>query len=90
MQIENIELSRKLDNKAFVLFVLYFLTSSISQLVALLSSKKQFSLTREVNLKIKEYNCEKAGFRAINTENNADRFISWRRIINDATEYSTH
>ena len=30
------------------------LTLSISKLVSLLSSKKQFSLTREVNLKIKE------------------------------------
>ena len=48
------------------------------------------SLTWEVNLKIKEFNCEKAGFRAIHTENDADMFISWRSIINDATEFSTH
>ena len=50
----------------------------------------QFSLTREVNLKIKEFNYEKAGFRAIHAENDADMFISWRRIINDATDFSTH
>ena len=48
------------------------------------------SLTWEVNLKIKEFNCEKAGFRAIHTENDADMFISWHSIINDATEFSTH
>ena len=29
-----------------------------------------------MNLKIKEFNCEKAGFRAIHTENDADMFIS--------------
>ena len=33
----------------------------------------------EVNLKIKEFSREKAGFRAIHTENDADMFISWRR-----------
>ena len=33
-------------------------------------------------LKIKEFNCEKAGFRAIHTENDADMSISWRHIIN--------
>ena len=38
----------------------YFLILSISQLVSLLSSKNQFSITREVNLKIKEFNCGKA------------------------------
>ena len=43
-----------------------------------------------MNLKLKEFNCEKAGFRAIHTENGADMFISWRRIINDATDFSTH
>ena len=43
-----------------------------------------------MNLNIKEFNCEKAGFRAIHTENDADMFISWRRIINDATDFSTH
>ena len=41
-----------------------------------------------MNLKIKEFNCEKAGFRAIHTEN--DAHLSWRRIINGATEFSTH
>ena len=43
----------------------YFLILSISQLVSLLSSKNQSSITQEVNLKIKEFNCGKAGFRAI-------------------------
>ena len=38
-------------------------------LVSLLSSKNKFSLTREVNLKIKEFNCQKADLRAIHTEN---------------------
>ena len=28
-----------------------------------------------MNLKLKEFNCEKAGFRAIHTENDADMFI---------------
>ena len=28
-----------------------------------------------MNLKIKEFNCEKAGFRVIHTENDADMFI---------------
>ena len=50
--------------------------------------KKQFSFRRVMNLKIKEFNCEKAGFRAIHTEN--DAHLSWRRIINGATEFSTH
>ena len=41
----------------------YFLTLSISQLVSLFSSKKQFSLTQKVNLEIREFNyCEKTGF----------------------------
>ena len=39
-----------------------------------------------MNLQIKEFNCEKAGFRAIHTENDADRLISCRRIINDAKD----
>ena len=34
-----------------------------------------------MNLEIQEFNCEKAGFRAIHTEN-ADEFILWCRIIN--------
>ena len=68
----------------------YFLILSISQLVSLLSSKNQFSITREVNLKIKEFNCGKAGFRAIHTENDADMFVLWHCIINGATEYLTH
>ena len=72
----------ELDNTTIILFVL-LLSLSISQLVPLFGSKKQFSLTWEVNLKIKEFNyCEKTGFRAIHTENDADMFSSWRRIIN--------
>ena len=43
-----------------------------------------------MNLKIKEFNCEKAGFRAIHTENGADMFILWSCIINGATEFSMH
>ena len=35
-----------------------------------------------MNLKIKEFNCEKAGFRATHSENDSDMFISWRHIIN--------
>ena len=36
-------------------------------------------------------NCEKAGFWANHTENDADMFISWHRIRNDAIVlYSTH
>ena len=43
--------------------------------VSLFSSKKHFSLTREVNLKIKEFNYgEKTVFRTIHTENDADMF----------------
>ena len=68
----------------------YFLILLILQLVSLLSSKNQFSITREVNLKIKEFNCGKAGFRAIHTENDADMFVLWHCIINGATEYLTH
>ena len=43
-----------------------------------------------MNLKIKEFNCEKAGFRAIHTENDADMFILWPCIINGVTEFSMH
>ena len=43
-----------------------------------------------VNLKIKELNCEKAGFRAIQMENDADMLILWSCIINSVTEYSMH
>ena len=71
----------KLDNLAFIFLYSYFLTLSISQLVSFIISKKQFSLTREVNLKIKEFHSEKAGFRAIHTENDADMLISWRRKL---------
>ena len=76
MQIEN------LGNKAFILFVL--LLSYLVNFTAcfFVKFKKPFSLTRKVNLKIKESNCEKAGFRAIDAENDADMFISWRRIVN--------
>ena len=56
----------------------------------LFNFKKRFSLTGEMNLQIKEFNCEKAGFRAIHTENDVDRLISCRRIINDAKDFSTH
>ena len=77
MQIENI-------TKLLSCLYSYFLTLSISQLVSFLITKKQFSLTREVNLKIEEFHSEKAGFRAIYTENDADMLISWRRLINDA------
>ena len=80
----------KLDNKAFILFVLLFSHFVNFTACFFFNLKKKFSLTRDVNLKIKEFNCEKAGFRAIHTENDADIFISWRRIINDATEFSTH
>ena len=52
--------------------------------------KKHFSLTREVNLKIKEFNCENAGLRAIHTEFDADIFISWRRIINARQNIRRH
>ena len=43
MEIENI--STKLDNKVFILFVLLLLTLSISQLVSLLSSKQILTYT---------------------------------------------
>ena len=77
MQIGN--LPAKLDKKAFILFVL--LLSCLVNFTAcfFLKFKKQFSLTQVVNLKIKEFSREKAGFRAIHTENDADMFISWRR-----------
>ena len=73
----------------YLVCTLTFLPCQFHSLL-LFNFKKQFSLTREVNLKLKEFNCEKAGFRAIHTENDADMFISWRRIINDATDFSTH
>ena len=80
----------KLDDKSFILFVL--LLSYLVNFIAcfFVNYKKQFSLTREVNLKIKEFNCEKAGFGANHAENYADMFISWPRIINDATEFPSH
>ena len=69
----------KLDNKTFILFIL--LLSYLVNFTAcfFFNFKKQFSLTRKVNLKIKEFNCEKA-----------DMLISWHSIINDTTEFSTH
>ena len=73
----------------YLVCTLTFLPCQFHSLL-LFNFKKQFSRTREVNLKLKEFNCEKAGFRAIHTENDADMFISWRRIINDATDFSTH
>ena len=80
----------KLENKAIILFcTLTFLPCQFHSLF-LFNFKKRFSLTREMNLRIKEFNCEKAGFRAIHTENDADRLISCRRIINDAKDFSTH
>ena len=82
MQIENV-------TKLLSCLYSYFLTLSVSQLVFFVKIKKQFSLRRKVNLKTEEFNCEKAGFRAIHMENDADMLISWRRITNGATEYST-
>ena len=72
----------KLDNKAFILFVLLFSYLVNFTACFFVNFEKQFSLTWEMNLKIKEFNGEKAGFRAIHTENDADMFISWRHIIN--------
>ena len=88
MQIEN--LPTKFYNKAFILFVL--LLSYLVNFTAcfFVKFKNQFSITWEVNLKIKEFNCGKAGFRAIHTENDADMFVLWHCIINGATEYLTH
>ena len=80
----------KLDNKAFILLVLllsYLVNFTASFFVKF---KKNNSHTRVVNLKIKELNWEKAGLRAIHAENDADMFISWRRIIDDTTKFSTH
>ena len=77
----------KLNNKAFILFVLLFSYLVNFTACFFFNFKKQFSLTWEMNLKIKELNCEKAGFRAIHTENDADMFISWRHIINDAQNF---
>ena len=57
----------KLDNKAFILFVLLPCPTFLP-----FNFKKQFSLTREVNMKIKEFNGEKVGFKAVHTENDAD------------------
>ena len=83
MQIEK---HTKLNNIAFILFVLLPTFSPCqfhSLFLCLVKKKKQFSLTWEVNLEIKEFNyCEKAGFRAIHTENDTDMFILWRHIIN--------
>ena len=79
----------KFDNKAFILFVLLF-SYLVNFTVFSLCSSKWFSLTQVMNLKIKEFNCEKAGFRAIHTENDADMFILWPCIINGATEFSMH
>ena len=72
----------RLDNKAFILFVLLFSYLVNFTACFFVNFEKQFSLTWEMNLKIKEFNCEKAGFRAIHTENDADMIISWRHIIN--------
>ena len=87
MQIENMQ---NLITKLFSCLYSHFLTLSITQLFSLFSSKKQFSLTWVMNLKIKEFNFEKAGSRAIHTENDANMFISWPHIINGATEFSMH
>ena len=70
----------KLDNEAFILFVLLLSYPVNFTACFFVEFEKQFSLTREVNLKIVEFNCEKAGFSAIHTENDADMFTSWRRI----------
>ena len=69
----------KLDNKTFILFIL--LLSYLVNFTAcfFFNFKKKFSFTQKVNLKINEFNCEKA-----------DMFISWHSIINDTTEFSTH
>ena len=64
------------------------LTLSILKLVSLLISKKTILTYTGSELGNKRINCEKGGFRAIHTENDADMFISWRRMINGATEYS--
>ena len=67
----------KLDNKAFILFVL--LLSYLVNFTAcfFLNFKKQFSLTWELSeLENKKINREKAGFREIHPENDADMFIS--------------
>ena len=72
----------KLDSKTFILFAL--LLSYLVNFTAcfLVKFKKQFSHTHVVNSKIKEFNCEKARFIAIHTENDADMFILWHCIIN--------
>ena len=85
MKIENIQNS---ITKLLSCLYSYFLTMSISQLVSFFISKTILTYTGS-ELENKRINCEKTGFRAIHTENDADMFLSWRRIINDATEFST-
>ena len=55
----------KLDNKAFILFVFLPCPTFLP-----FNFEKQFS--HEVNMKIKEFNGEKVGFKAVHTENDAD------------------
>ena len=87
MQIKNIQNSIiKLFSCSCSHYVTFKL--SISQLFSLCSSKNLFYTGNE--LEKKEFNCKKAGFRAIHTENNADMFILWPCIINGATEFSMH
>ena len=70
----------KLDNIAFILFVL-----SLSYLVTacfFVSFKKTIFIYTGSEIENKRIiYCEKTGFRAIHMENDADMFISRRRII---------
>ena len=78
----------KLDNKAFILFVL-LLSYHVNFTACFFFISKTILTYTGSELENKRINCEKTGFRAIHTENDADMFLSWRRIINDATEFST-
>ena len=64
--------------KYSIIVTIIFKASSVvkNMFVSLFSSKKHNALTREVNLKIKEFNYgEKTVFRTINTENDADMLV---------------
>ena len=80
----------KLDNKAFILFVLLLSYLVNFTACSFFDFKKPILTYRGSELENKRINFEKADFRAIPTESDADLFILWCSMINDVTEFSTH
>ena len=80
MQIEKIR-----TNKSPITFVLPVSLSYLVNFTACFFYKKHFSPTQVMNLKLKQFKCERHASKLFTKRIHTDVFISWHRISNGAT-----